>query len=407
GTSNIAYLLGLDWVLAARYQELAAKKAMRNQLKKAVNDPVWGRVVGNSADLRGEMSVQQSKIAELRRQLDSFRVVPQYEALKERADELTRRIHEFGEQDALDRMNLDRLERAIEEAVDPEVRYLEQVYDQLGIALPDSTLRRFDEVKQFHAAVVRNRRTYLRAEVEATREGLAWRKNERARLGAEQAQILSELNSGGALEALTMLQEALAQEEAKRGALEHRLEAAQTVEASSREIDAAQAQLRQEIAVDLEERRSQTDEATLLFNDLAGRLYGHERPAFLSIDPGPSSLEITPKIFSDTSQGINKMSIFCFDLTMAVIAHRGGRGPDFLVHDSHIFDGVDDRQLSSALTAAAELVDDERMQYIVTMNEDDLHKAQRLGFDSEPYVIEPRLTDRDETSGLFGFRFDQ
>jgi uncharacterized protein YydD (DUF2326 family) len=404
---NLAYLLGLDSALAARYQDIAAKKATRDQLKKAVNDPVWGQVVGKTADLRGEIAVQNSKISELRRQMETFRVVPQYEALKERADELTRRIQDLSTQDVIDRRNLDHLERAVEETVDPEVRYLEQVYDELGVTLPDQALRRFDDVRAFHAAVVRNRRTYLKEEIAATRKNLENRKAERARLDEQQSAILKELSEGGALEVLTTLQKALAQEEARLGALQHRLEAAQTVEASSREIEAARLELTREVDTDLQERQQQITQATVLFHELASRLYGSDRPAYLSVEAGRSSLKITPKISSDVSQGINKMSIFCFDLTMAVIAHREGRAPDFLVHDSHIFDGVDDRQLTRALEVAVDLTDAEGMQYIVTINEDDLSKARNLGFDPEPYIIEPMLTDAYEGGGLFGFRFER
>ncbi|MEU9849915.1 ABC-three component system protein [Streptomyces sp. NPDC047985] len=404
---NLAYLLGLDSALAARYQEISAKKNARDQLKKAVNDPVWGRVVGKAADLRGEIAVQSSKIEELRRQIAAFRVVPQYEVLKERADDLTRRIQDLSTQDIIDRRNLDHLERSVEETVDPEVRYLEQVYDELGVTLPQQALRRFDDVRAFHAAVVRNRRTYLKEEIAETRERLDARKAERARLDDEQSGILKDLNDGGALEALTTLQKALSQEEATLGALQHRLEAAQTVEASSREIEAARLELTREVDTDLRERQEQITQATVLFNELAGRLYGSGRPAYLSVEAGRSSLKITPKISSDVSQGINKMSIFCFDLTMAVIAHREGRAPDFLVHDSHIFDGVDDRQLTRALEIAVDVTAAEGMQYIVTINEDDLGKARNLGFNPAPYLIEPLLTDAYEGGGLFGFRFER
>ncbi|WP_405796184.1 ABC-three component system protein [Streptomyces sp. NBC_01506] len=406
-TPNLAYLLGLDSTLAARYQDLAAKKATRDQLKKAVNDPVWGQVVGKSADLRGEIAVQDSKISELRRQMESFRVVPQYEVLKERADELTRRIQNLSTRDVIDRRNLDHLERAVEETVDPEVRYLEQVYNDLGVTLPDQALRRFDDVRAFHEAVVRNRRTFLKEEIAATRRNLEDRKAERARLDDEQSVILRELSEGGALDGLTTLQKALAQEEARLGALQHRLKAAQTVEASSREIEAARLELTREVDTDLQERQQQITQATVLFHELASRLYGSDRPAYLSVEAGRSSLKITPKISSDVSQGINKMSIFCFDLTMAVIAHRGGRAPDFLVHDSHIFDGVDDRQLTRALEVAVDLTAAEGMQYIVTINEDDLSKARNLGFDPDSYIIEPMLTDAYEGGGLFGFRFER
>ncbi|HLL67538.1 MAG TPA: DUF2326 domain-containing protein [Micromonosporaceae bacterium] len=88
-----------------------------------------------------------------------------------------------------------------------------------------------------------------------------------------------------------------------------------------------------------------------------------------------------------------------------ILAHRGGRAPDFLVHDSHLFDGVDERQVAAALTLAAEVMTRERMQYIVTINSDDLEKAQRRGFNPDPHVLPQRLTDQFEAGGLFGFRF--
>jgi uncharacterized protein YydD (DUF2326 family) len=88
-----------------------------------------------------------------------------------------------------------------------------------------------------------------------------------------------------------------------------------------------------------------------------------------------------------------------------MVAHRAGRGPDFLVHDSHLFDGVDERQISRALSLARDVSSSEQIQYIATLNSDDLAKAESRGFNSEGVIITPRLTDAFESGGLFGFRF--
>lgn len=404
-TPNIAYFLGLDSALAARYQGLAAKKAVNDQFRKAVNDPVLGRVIGKSADLRGEIAVQRAKISEIRRQIDQFRVVPEYEAVKDRADELARRIQDLAQQDAVDRHNLDYLEKAVTEAVDPEVKYLEGVYRDLGVILGDQVRRRFDEVKAFHAAVVRNRRVHLGDEVTTTKSRLEERRSARGRLDTELSEHLRQLSEGGALEALTTLQMALGREEAALGALAHRFEAAQAVEAGTRELAAERVELEREVANDIQDRRFQVDQATLLFNSLVGRLYA-DRHAYLAIDAGATSLKIDPKISGDRSQGITRMEILCFDLTLAVIAYREGRGPDFLVHDSHIFDGVDGRQMKSALDLAVAITREEGLQYVITINEDDLEKALDEGFTAANHIISPKLTDVYEDGGLFGLRFD-
>ncbi|GAA2750064.1 hypothetical protein [Kitasatospora cinereorecta] len=54
-----------------------------------------------------------------------------------------------------------------------------------------------------------------------------------------------------------------------RGALHHRYEAAQTLEASSRQITAKRIELQHAMVADFDERGEQTREATLLFSRFA------------------------------------------------------------------------------------------------------------------------------------------
>ncbi|WP_103501647.1 MULTISPECIES: ABC-three component system protein [unclassified Streptomyces] len=404
-TTNLAYLLGLDWQLAARYRQIAARQATRNQLRKAVNDPVWGRIVGSTAELRGQITLAEAQVRRLREQIAAFQVVPEYERVKERADGIARRISQLAQQDVIDQANLHELREAVAEASDVEVDYLEPVYQELGVVLGEQVRRRFEDVRTFHSSVVRNRRQFLESEMSETTRRIEARRLERSTLGDDQARLLSILHEGGALEALTSLQQALAREQASLEALRHRFEAAQTLESSARQITAERLELQQALMTDLNERVEQTDEAVLLFSRYAQELYGTGREAYLAIDAGPHSLTVRPHIHSDDSRGIGNMVIFCFDLAIAVVAHRHGRGPDFLVHDSHLFDGVDERQLAAALQLAAEVSRYEGMQYIATLNGDILEQARNRGFDPSPYVREPHLTDGLDDGGLFGFRF--
>lgn len=404
-TANLAYLLGLDWRLAAEFRELAARESTRRQLRKAVDDPVWGRIVGSVADLRGQIALAENEVSRLKEQIGSFRVVPAYEELKNRADDINRRIRAIPNEDVTDRRNLEDLQKSVSEAADPDTSYLEQAYQELGVTLGGQVRQRFDAVQAFHASVVRNRRRYLMDEMNTIQQRLEARRREREQLGEELASVLKSLDEGGALEALTALQQALAQKQASVDALKHRYEAAQALESSARQITAKRAELQEAMATDLDERQAQTREAILLFAEYARRLYGAEHEAYLAIQSGTNALKITPFIDRGDSRGIGNMVIFCLDLTVAVIARRHGRGPDFLVHDSHLFDGVDDRQIAAALTLAAEVAEEEDMQYVVSLNSDDLSKAVQRGFSVKDRIIDPRLTDASEEGGLFGFRF--
>ncbi len=404
-TTNLAYLFGLDWHLADRYRLLRARDTARAQMQKAAQDPLLGRIIGKVADLRSEIALAEQRLRDLERQVADFRVVPEYERLRGQADQLDRRIRQLRSRDVVDRRNLEDLERALEETAEPDISYLEAVYGELGVILTGQVRRRFDEVEAFHQSVVRNRRSYLEDEAATIRQQLADSENERQRVGEQLALILRTLEEGGALAALTTLQQLLGQQQAVLSALRHRYEAAQALEATRREIKQGRLILQQEMDRDIEARRSFVDDATILFSEFAQRLYGSDRTAYLRFEASDTSLRIQPHIDSDQSAGIGSMVIFCFDLTVSVIAHRAGRAPDFLVHDSHLFDGVDERQLTAALTIAAEIAERESMQYVITLNSDDLDKARRRNFNPDPYLLPQRLTDRYESGGLFGFRF--
>jgi len=406
-SANVAYMLGLDWRLVGRYRDIAAREATRRQLTQAAKDPVWGKIVGRSSELRGQLTVQSQRVARLEEQVSAFKVVEEYEQLQRRADDIAKQIRDLRTRDVVDRRTLEDLAEAARESQTPEPDYLERVYADLGIILGDSIRQRYSDVRQFHGSVLRNRQAYLQEELSAVQQRLDSSLAERTRLGEEQAAILKSLSEGGALESLMVLQQSLAEARGQLESLRNRFEAAQTLEASRAEINAERSQLESELRTDLAERDSVVAEISLLFLEYAQRLYGSDHSAYLEFSLSPTGLRIVPMIDKIDSVGIRNMVIFCLDLTVAVIAHRAGRSPDFLVHDSHLFDGVDERQIARALSLARKVADDEGLQYIAMLNSDDLRKAQGRGFDPEGVVIAPTLTDARADGGLFGFRFSR
>ncbi|GAA2056336.1 hypothetical protein [Leifsonia soli] len=105
-TTNTAYLLGLDWRLAAAYQELASRESLRKKLKAATKDPAFGLVIGTVSELRGQVAATTVRVQRLEEQVAGFRVVPEYERLQARADEVDARIRRTRAEDAADRRNL-------------------------------------------------------------------------------------------------------------------------------------------------------------------------------------------------------------------------------------------------------------------------------------------------------------
>jgi len=213
------------------------------------------------------------------------------------------------------------------------------------------------------------------------------------------------LQSGGALEHYMRLPEEAGRAAVEAEGLRQRLATAERIESTKVELEIDRARLLKALQNDLNERQDVISEAILTFEELSNALY--EKAGSLTISATPNGPTVDVRIDAQCSKGITKMQIFCFDLMLADLATRRGLGPGFLVHDSHLFDGVDERQVAKALQLGADHAASVGYQYIVTMNYDALPRdGFRPGFNVDAFVIQTELTDATETGGLFGLRFN-
>jgi uncharacterized protein YydD (DUF2326 family) len=171
-------------------------------------------------------------------------------------------------------------------------------------------------------------------------------------------------------------------------------------EERQQEVEAATRALRQ----DRRERAAIANQASRTFSEISERLY--ESPGQLAISANEQGLKFLPTMPSSQSAGVMSMQIFCFDFTMASLCRSRGVGPGFLIHDSHLYEPVDGRQFARALRIGAEYAQELGIQYIVTLNSDELTRAETEGDeDFRAFVLDPVLSDAPE-GGLFGIRFD-
>lgn len=403
----LAYLFGLDINLVARAAAISDSRKNVSALRRATKDPVFGRTLGNTADLDAEIATLHVRRTTLSNELRSFRVVERYAELRESADELTRRIRSLNDRIFMAQQRSGDILLALEteEQEQPDHAYLDGVFEQVGLAFSTLTRRRFEEVAAFHASVVRNRRSYLEREREAADQDARDAQNELGALDERRADVMQRLDEGGALETFQELQQAIGEVEGRIAELEQRRAAVDSLKEAQKHLTREALILEETVRADIAERRAQLAEISAMFTQFAFALYGAKRPATLTIQERESGYAFYPTIGGDRSAGVRGMSIFCFDLTMAVVAKRAGRGPDFLVHDSHLFDAVEARQVGAALNLASQVCDQENMQYIATINSD----ALEVALADTPNLIFNQcltLTDEYESGGFFGMRFN-
>lgn len=401
----ISYLLGLDWTISQKLQELRGQEKMTGELRKAAKGGELGRLFEKAADLRTKLAVAEAKGLRLRDQIKSFKVVSQYEALEREATDLTRTLSGLSDDNVVDRQLIDELRRSLEGEAEPATQDLAALYQEAGVVLPGAVTKRYADVEVFHRAILANRKSHLSSELRSAEARITTRDATKVKQDQRRAEIMSILSAGGALDSYNRLNEEAGRVEAQVETLRLRLEAAERLETTKTDLNLQRAQIAQALKNDIHERSEIMREAILTFEALSEALY--EKEGSLTIAESTNGPVFEVKIESQRSKGINNMQIFCFDMMLSILGKKRGRSPGFLVHDSHLFDGVDERQTARALQLGAQKSREHGFQYLVTMNSDALPKdGFDAGFRIEDHILPVRLTDASESGGLFGLRFE-
>lgn len=402
---SISYLLGLDWTISQDLQELRGQEKMTGELRKAAKGGELGKLFEKAADLRTKLAVAEARALRLKEQIKSFRVIPQYEALEREASELTHALGGLSDENVVDRQLVEELRAALEVEEAPGTTDLAALYKEAGIILPNVVTKRYADVEAFHHAILANRKSHLSAEVQSAEGRITNRDIARNKFDQRRAEIMGVLNAGGALESYNRLVQESGRVEAELQTLRLRLDAAERLETTKADLNVQRARIAQSLKNDIHERAEIIREAILTFEGLSEALYDKEGSLTVADSSNGPIFEV--KIESQRSKGINNMQIFCFDMMLAILGKKSGRSPGFLVHDSHLFDGVDERQTARALQLGAQCAREHGFQYVVTMNSDALPKE---GFDPtfriDDHILPTRLTDASESGGLFGLRFE-
>jgi len=400
---NTAFLLGLAWEDAQAWQRLRVQDDVVRALKRGARAGVVEGLLGTVGELEAEKVQLAEDVHRREAHLRSFKVHPEYREIEQRASDLTRQIHDLSNANVADRRLLDFYRSAIEEVDQPQPDDVQQVYEEAGVALPHAVVRRLEQVLEFHRCLVENRRHFLAGEVDRVGEAILDRERCIGSLSEERARLLEVLRDHGALEEHSRLQELHVDAVTRLGDLRNRLKSLKDFEKGRSTLKIERERLHQRALQDYEDRRSLRERAISFFNAHSQALY--EAPGRLVLDVADRGFRFNVEIERAGSQGIESMKVLCYDLMLAQLWARQAPSPGFLVHDSTVFDGVDERQVAGALRRAAAVSATEGFQYICTMNSDGIPTDELPpDFDLDSYV-RLRLTDASPAGSLLGIRF--
>jgi uncharacterized protein YydD (DUF2326 family) len=399
---GISYLLGLDWGIPQDWQVVRDKEDEIRKLRSALGEGDLADLVGKKAELRAQLVSAESAATKMRERLESFQVLPDFRDLEREAAAHAQGISNLSDENTIDRGLIEQMNFALREEKDPSLGDLEKMYAEAGVILQPGVTRRFDEVKKFHESVLSNRRQYLVGERVAADARIASREREKTRLDVRRREILQVLRSHGALDQFLKLQKEYSRVTSELEMLRRRFDAAEKIEEGLAKLKLRRQELFLRLQQDYAEQKENLNRAILFFEEVSARLY--EIPSKFTPTETNNGPQFKITFQAERSPGISNMQIYTFDVMLMQVMHERQMGPGFLVHDSHLFDPVDARQVGTALAVGEEAALKNGFQYVVTMNSDKQPELPE-GFDLGEHLLPQRLTDDTESGGLFGIRF--
>jgi uncharacterized protein YydD (DUF2326 family) len=402
--ANNALLLGLAWEDASEWQKLRDKKAALDELKKAQKTGLISEFMkGSLGELEALKVRLEAAVRNGETSIVSFRVHDQYYELEERADRLSREINATANRIVADRQLLGNYQASLAEIPESDIDDVVTLYEEAGVFFPETSRKRLEDVKEFHRKLIENRRRFLSTEITRLGQSIDLSVATQRRLDEQRSSIMAVLQSHGALDQFMQLQRNHAESVAQLRAVEAQIETLRKIEEGKSNLRIEEEVLRKKTRNDLDDRRAQRERAIKLFNDNSEVLY--ESPGNLLIDVGASGFKYDIEIVRSRSGGIGNMKILCYDLMLAELWAERRPSSRLLVHDSILFDGVDERQVAHALELAEKKSRECGFQYICTFNSDSIPWDDLSpDFDLNQY-IRITLTDKEPSGGLLGIRF--
>jgi len=409
---NNAFLLelDLDYVYQKRktrkrYQEL---EKFEKSFKK---DPVIREYYTGDLDVEFEISRLSQDVKKLESDIKNYNVAENYAAIQAEADRMAEQLSQMKNRLYYLSTSIKNIKHSMSLYQDMDLEKVYSLYGEITELFKEGTLQTLENVTEFHKNIHIKRSERLAKELKklsATHLEEEKNKSELQKAFDEKMKLLAKsraLDFFAAINAqLTDLKSKLSKlQDYKNISAHSKKEMAEALkELSSQEVT----------TIDyLEAYKEQEHNVYLGFSNLANEFYP-EVPAGISIQNNEGNnqerFKISAKIQNDASDGINEVKIFCYDLNNLI--NSSVHHFQSIFHDSRMFSDIDPRQRAILLQQAHALTKASSMQYIATMNEDQLLTLKEVlpiaEYNEITDTIELELKDDSPESKLLGIQID-
>lgn len=414
---NNAYLLGLDPHLIEQKKEIKEKMdSSKSMMKNYKNDEVFRKYFDiETVNLDIELYDFEEQINNLKQNLQNFKIAENYNEIKETVDRIKQEIDKL-ENDMIILKNLiTNIEKSLSISIDVSKDKIIELYEEARVHLPEMIKKTLKEVEEFNLFIKTNRERRLLAQKFELEKQLKDKKLKIKELNEKYNSYIKYLNEHGAIDDYVKLNQMLYELELKK-------EKIQQYKLIEKEYKTKETELKIQIEEENKKTQNYLNQIEGYLKELNNKFRSFSRE-FYKDKPGGIEIKnnigknkirfnIEVKIQDDSSDGINGVKIFCYDLTVHSL--KQNHMVNLLFHDSRLFTDLDPRQRITWLFLINEYVSNNNIQYIASLNEDMLFSLQdicsKTEFERLLQIVEDNkiltLTDESPYSKLLGIQID-
>lgn len=415
---NDGYLLGLDvGLIEAKKENRKKEEALKKTKMTLEKDSIVKQYFKNNDDTDLQMLEIKDKIVEYEKTIAEYRIAENYNELEEEAVQLQTKRRELENKRVLLQKRLHSIKKGLKLSPNLTLAEVSKMYDEANVVFPSSVIKQLEEVTTFHDKLISVRKNRLLQQKKETSEKIEIITESIISKGHQYDEILRILDTHGALDEYnTVIQ--------RKGELERQYQKLSEYREMLLEIELELSKIKENFEKEntdtlqyIHDNQNLIDNITGTFRGLAKQFY-NDKPSGIDIKrnngDNQKRFNIEAKIVGDSSDGINEVTIFCFDLTLLLLSNTEVR---MLFHDSRLLANMDPRQRLAILEVLDNEIGysvDSEFQYILSLNQDMITSLKDVITDQEYKTILQliadntilELTDESSKTKLLGIDVD-
>lgn len=397
-----AFLLGLDVTFSQTKMLLKKQIDDTEKLHKNIkNDPILKQFFEGYKDSSLALADLNEKIETLELDLQKFEVADDYYQIKQEADAVKNNLDKTQNKIKLRSINIDSINQSLKISSDVNRNDIQKIYDESKLVFHSDVEKKLIDLEKFYQDLTINRTKRLQSQKHEIISELKELKAQFTNLKEELDSHMKFLNAHQALDVFTKMSSRLAEFQQNREKL-------QGYEKLQHDYEQQKTSLKKEMILQSEETSTYLDQVKNDINEimedfrvLVKRFYPNALAGITVRNNDRKNqirYDIEAKIQSDSSDGINSVKLFCYDLTL--LTHGSNHFMDFMFHDSRLFSDIDEVHCNVLFEIVKTKFTDK--QYIASINQNQLNA---LSPDMQKFVndhLVRELTDDSDGGKLLG-----